>query len=369
MLIWGEFMSAVLEARVDAPQPDRLKAGGDGGNLLAIHLMGLLLTMVTLGIYRFWWRTNVRRYLWSSVSYKGDPFEYTGRGLELFVGFVIVMVLVVAPLMGVYFAGYWLTKSGQFALGLSIMGGIYLVMFALFGAAIYRVMTYRLSRTKWRGIRAALGGSAFKYTGLYMLGLLLQLVTLGLATPFVTVMLYRYILNNVWFGSGRVRFEADWKPLFKYYIVPGILRFAALALLGAAIYLIEKGSPKGGTQDTALILKGAAVMGGGLVVLIVAAIAMFWYRAAVIRTIFAGMEFEGVRFSAPITGGRLCGFVIVNFLLLMITQYIAYPWIQLRILRLAADTIAIHGEPDFARIEQNVALPPRFGEGLGEAFL
>jgi uncharacterized membrane protein YjgN (DUF898 family) len=152
-------MSAVLEARLDAPRPDRIKAGGDGGNLLAIHLMGLLLTMVTLGIYRFWWRTNVRRYLWSSVSYKGDPFEYTGRGLEIFVGFLIVLVLVVAPVMGCYFVGLYLTKHGQEVLGVSIIVGIYLVMFALFGAAIYRVMAYRLSRTKWRGIRAALGRS------------------------------------------------------------------------------------------------------------------------------------------------------------------------------------------------------------------
>ena len=38
-------MSEVPEARLDAPRPDRLEAGGDGGNLLAIHLMGLLLTM------------------------------------------------------------------------------------------------------------------------------------------------------------------------------------------------------------------------------------------------------------------------------------------------------------------------------------
>jgi uncharacterized membrane protein YjgN (DUF898 family) len=196
-----------------------------------------------------------------------------------------------------------------------------------------------------------------------------QIVTLGLAVPFVTVMLYRYILNNVWFGSGRLRFDADWKPLFKYYIIPGLLRFAALAVLGVAFYLISKASPEGGTQDTAMVLKGFAILGGGLVLLMISAIAMYWYWAAVIRALFAGMEFEGVRFSAPVTGGKYAGFMIVNFLLLMVTQYIAYPWVQLRILRFAAGIIEIHGEPDFARISQNTALQPRFGEGLGEAFL
>lgn len=363
-------MSEVLEARIDAPQPDRLKAGGDGGNLLAIHLMGLLLTLVTLGIYRFWWRTNVRRYLWSSLSYKGDPFEYTGRGLELFVGFLIVLVLVVAPLMGVYFLGYYLLKSGDWLVGGTLMGGTYLVMFALFGAAIYRVMTYRLSRTKWRGIRAALGGSAFKYTGLYMLSLLLQALTLGLATPFVTIMVYRYILNNVWFGSGRLTFDADWKPLFKYYVAPGLLRLAALSVLIYGAYLLGQSTPKGGgPQDTTLVVKAFGYIGIGVGILMLSAIAMYWYWAAVIRTIFAGMEFEGVRFAAPVTGGRYAKFMIVNFLLVVFTQYIAYPWVQLRILRFAASNLEIHGEPDFTKISQNTALQPRFGEGLGEAFL
>jgi uncharacterized membrane protein YjgN (DUF898 family) len=362
-------MSEVLEARIDAPQPERLKAGGDGGNLLAIHLMGLLLTLVTLGIYRFWWRTNVRRYLWSSLSYKGDPFEYTGRGLELFVGFLIVLVLVVAPLMGVYFLGYYLLKSGDLLLGGTIMGGTYLVMFALFGAAIYRVMTYRLSRTKWRGIRAALGGSAFKYTGLYMLSLLLQALTLGLATPFVTIMVYRYILNNVWFGSGRLTFDADWKPLFKYYIGPGLVRLAALAVIGVAIYQMTRASGQGDAAEQAAVLNGLGYIGAGLLLLLAAKIAMYWYWAAVIRTLVAGMEFEGVRFSAPVTGGKYAGFMIVNFLLVVFTQYIAYPWVQLRILRFVAGILEIHGEPDFARISQNTALQPRFGEGLGEAFL
>ncbi|MEN3976468.1 YjgN family protein [Emcibacter sp. SYSU 3D8] len=362
-------MSQVLEAPLDAPRHDRLQAGGDGGNLLAIHLMGLLLTIVTLGIYRFWWRTNVRRYLWSSLSYKGDPFEFTGRGLEIFLGFLIVLVLVVAPLMAVYFAGYWMVKSGDMLLGGTIMAATYLVMFALYGAAIYRVMMYRLSRTKWRGIRASLGGSTLRYTGLYILNLVLQIVTLGLATPFTTIMIYRYLLNNVWFGSGRLRFDADWKPLVKYYIGPGILRIVALAIIGFALWQMTLSSGQGDAAERAAVLQGLAVIGIGLLLLLASAIAMYWYWAAVIRTLFAGMEFEGVRFAAPVTGGRYARFMMANFLLVLVTQYIAYPWVQLRILRFVAGVVEIRGEPDFTRISQNTAVRPRFGEGLGEAFL
>ncbi len=362
-------MSLPLEQSAVAELPDRLKAGGDGGNLLALHLMGLLLTMVTLGIYRFWWRTNARRYLWSSLSYKGDPFEYTGKGLELFLGFLIVLFLVVAPLSGLYFFGYWLLKSGETVIGITIMAGIYIGMFALFGAAIYRVMVYRLSRTRWRGIRAALGGSSWRYTGLYLWCLLLQIVTLGFAAPYASIRLNGYMLNNAWFGSGRFAFQADWKPLMKYYVVPGAIQLASFAVMAWGFYVVHKASPEGGTADYGMLWTGFGIVGVGLLILIAGLIGMFWYSAALLRTLAAGTTFEGVRFRAPIGGGRLCRFVIGNALLVIVTQYIAYPWVQLRILRLVAETLEIHGEPDFAAIAQNTSLQPRFGEGLGEAFL
>jgi uncharacterized membrane protein YjgN (DUF898 family) len=362
-------MLSMEEQPATSPVPDRLTIAGDGGNLLAIHLMGLFLTLITLGIYRFWWRTSVRRYLWSAVRYKDEPLEYTGRGLELFVGFLIVLLLVVAPLTGAYFAGLWLIKNGHFVLGGALVVGLYLLLLALLGAAVYRVAMYRLSRTRWRGIRAALGGSSLSYTGRYVALLLLQVVTLGFATPYVAVRLYRYLLNNVWFGSGRLRFEADWKPLFKYYLLPGVILLGAFGLIVVGGVLLGRAAPPDAAPDMRLLAVAMTLYGAGFAVLLLALLAICWYYAALLRLVAAGCEFEGVRFSIDLTGGRLCLFAVGNVLLLAVTWFIAYPWVQLRILRFGASVLAIHGEPDFARISQNTALAPRFGEGLGEAFL
>jgi uncharacterized membrane protein YjgN (DUF898 family) len=52
-----------------------------------------LLTVLTLGIYRFWARTRLRRYIWSAIDAGGDSFEYTGTGLEKFLGFLIALVV------------------------------------------------------------------------------------------------------------------------------------------------------------------------------------------------------------------------------------------------------------------------------------
>ncbi len=59
---------------------------GTRGELMPIVLMNLLLTILTLGIYHFWAKTNIRKYLWDKTRFDGEPFEYTGTGGELFMG-------------------------------------------------------------------------------------------------------------------------------------------------------------------------------------------------------------------------------------------------------------------------------------------
>ena len=62
----------------------------DKPGLLRIALINALLFVVTLSLYRFWAKTNVRRHIWGCVHVNGEPLEYTGRGLELFLGALIV---------------------------------------------------------------------------------------------------------------------------------------------------------------------------------------------------------------------------------------------------------------------------------------
>ena len=66
--------------------------------LAGIILRNLLFNILTLWIYRFRARTNVRRYLWRNMTVQGDALEYTGRGLELFLGFLLIAVTIFLPL-------------------------------------------------------------------------------------------------------------------------------------------------------------------------------------------------------------------------------------------------------------------------------
>ena len=71
--------------------------------LIGLSIVNFLLRIVTLGIYHFWGKTEVRRRIWSAVRLNGEPLEYTGTGKELFLGFLVVLAVVFLPItLGVF---------------------------------------------------------------------------------------------------------------------------------------------------------------------------------------------------------------------------------------------------------------------------
>ena len=101
------------------PHHHHLVYRGGAGPVFRIAAVNSLLSLVTLGIYRFWARTRLRRYFWSHVELDGDPIEYTGTGKQLFLGFLIVMAVLVPLLFGLE---YIATLFPQDALQQSVIG-------------------------------------------------------------------------------------------------------------------------------------------------------------------------------------------------------------------------------------------------------
>src|SRR6266487_1898173 len=94
-------MPAVTNARA-AATPTPVIFAGDNATFRRLVVRGALLELVTFGFYRFWLTTDIRRHLWSHTEIDGDAFEYTGRGKELLIGFLIAMAIL-GPVFIVYF--------------------------------------------------------------------------------------------------------------------------------------------------------------------------------------------------------------------------------------------------------------------------
>src|SRR3954466_10371422 len=94
------FDAPPLEA--PAPPPNGGRFLGDERKFWRLLVRGAALLFVTLGIYRFWLATDVRRFLWSNTEIASDGLEYIGTARELLLGFLIAIALLV-PLNAVFF--------------------------------------------------------------------------------------------------------------------------------------------------------------------------------------------------------------------------------------------------------------------------
>ena len=131
--------------------------------LFRLALVSSFFTVVTLGFYRFWMKTRLRRFYWSAIRPGGQPLEYTGESLEKLLGFLIAVVFL-AFYIGIVnlilvFLSFSLLNNNLWAYTLSFVGVLPVLFYAR-----YRARRYILARTRWRGIRFGMDGGAWGYS-------------------------------------------------------------------------------------------------------------------------------------------------------------------------------------------------------------
>jgi uncharacterized membrane protein YjgN (DUF898 family) len=208
---------------------------GSDGAFRRLVVRGAFLELVTFGFYRFWLTTDIRRHLWTHTEIDGDALEYTGRGKELLLGFLIAMA-VLGPIFLVYFLiGLEAERIKAFS---SLPLYLFLLAFGQFAA--YRARRYRLTRTVWRGLRFWMTGSGWSYAWRSVLWGLLLGPTLGFTYPWRMAALERYKLRHTFYGNLPGRFEATGWELFRrvwWVWLLGLLPFILIvgSFIGSAI--------------------------------------------------------------------------------------------------------------------------------------
>ncbi len=175
-----------------------------------LAIRGGLLELVTVGFYRFWLATDIRRHLWSNTVVGDDVPEYTGTAKELLIGFLFALAIL-TPIYLVYFlVGLEAERLMAYA---SIPLGLFFYFFTQF--AIYRARRYRLTRTVWRGVRFWMTGSGWDYSWRAGLWSLFVMLTLGLALPWRQAALERFKMRHTSYGDLPGRFDGKGWEFFK----------------------------------------------------------------------------------------------------------------------------------------------------------
>ncbi len=194
----------------DAHRAARVSVDPAARGLAGLALRGILLMTVTLGLYRFWYVTRLRRYFWAHTRIGSYPLEFTGQPADLIAGFFMAVVI----LLPLYLSLFVISLGLPYGVLAANLVAISMLWF-LSQFALYRARNYRLSRTLWRGLRFRQGGSGVVYALLSMIWFSIGVITLGALWPMRRRALQTYRMRHTFYGNQKADFSAALAPLYR----------------------------------------------------------------------------------------------------------------------------------------------------------
>lgn len=286
------------------PRSGEVTFRDDRGLLNGVVVLHGLISVLTLGLWRFWQTTEQRQVVWSHTELDGEPLEYLGRGVELLLGALIAMVFLGAMLataqLSMTFLGLaamptlpGLGGAPAEMLPLALAAGLGLP--PLFQYALFRARRYRLSRTRWRGLRFGMEGSGLSLVGLWLLWLPAVVLSAGLAFPFWRWARERHLTRRTLWGRERFGFEGSGLGLFLHWLPLWTLAVGA----GAALALPAGRAALSDVAGGLGVAEGAAATVAAAIAATVAAalLGTLWlgYRAAETRLFWRARRLLGAR--------------------------------------------------------------------------
>jgi uncharacterized membrane protein YjgN (DUF898 family) len=373
-----------MDQMTTAPlSPERTQAQaaftGDRGSFLSLIARGAGLELMTVGFYRFWLTTDIRRHLWSHTVVDGDGAEYTGRGKELLIGFLIAMAILVPVYLAYFIVGLEAERLQAFA---SVPLVIFFYVFTQF--AIYRARRYRMTRTVWRGVRFWMTGSGWNYALRASLWSLAVVLTLGIALPWRDAALERYKMQNTHYGDLQGSFAGRGWDFFKrgwwlWLLTPFALYvFIAAPFVYAAFKAVQmrwwlSGLRLGGISLESNLRKGQLIglywKTIGWVLLLLAVLAVYLAVAVVIVATMTAQPIDDTLFS------NIDLLTSIPFIALAVVGYLVWAMMLNVVIRLylvrdlwqrAVSSVTVHGIEAAANVAAKGELANAIGEGFAD---
>jgi uncharacterized membrane protein YjgN (DUF898 family) len=145
----------------------------------------------------------------------------------------------------------------------------------------------------------------------FLKGLGLSLVTLGIYAPWFYCNLRRYFITHSHYGTEPFDFHGTGRMLAKPFFLGLLLTIITLGIYG------------------------------------------FWWNATLFRFVWGNTSIQGKGFISTVTGGQILKTSIKSFLLIIFTFGIGFPWAMIWIKRMYIGSLGLDEGLDFARIKSD----------------
>ena len=354
-------MSSTIAAATPAAATTReipFEFRGSGSEYFRIWIVNLLLTIVTIGIYSAWAKVRRLRYFYGSTLLDDNSFEYHGQPLAILKGRLIAFgaYLVLAIVT------QFLPLAGLAFFPLVVFGVPWIIM---------RSRLFQMRMSSYRGLRFNFHGTYGDALGAYIGWAILAAITLYILMPMWLWKRIRYLLGNAAYGNERFTFTTSTGVFFRFFfIAAGMFAVLGLVFLGLMAALLGKlGAAAGDPQQLLMAL----FSGGGLLVLlalVVLAIGIAgYYQKSLNNAAFGGLELGPHRVQSRLQSWPLVGIYVSNFVLIVLTLGLFYPWAKVRQYRYQITNMSLLAHGDLDQFTASAAEgTDAIGEEIGDFF-
>jgi uncharacterized membrane protein YjgN (DUF898 family) len=374
-----------------------IEFNGSGGEFFKIWIVNLILSILTLGIYSAWAKVRTNRYFYGNTRLGHSGFEYHATPMGILKGRLIAVALL---LIYVFVGNISPIANAVFTLAL----------FLAMPWIIWRGVKFNARMSSYRNVRFAFDGplkDLYRYlllipllpvlaaggigVGMWLIsgsidkgfiGFLIMIAVLGfyLLIPYIQKAMTAYTINHYRYGQGEMSAKLSLGKYYKTYLA--LFGWMLVVLFAVSVFIGIVMSFTGismeviqGMSNGEMPFSLAGMIGVGVTLLYLGVILIgFWFKAyirAKLRNhVFSQIKLDKVlQLQSNMTVGKLFGFYVVNFLLIIFTLGLAYPWVKVRIARFTANATQAHINGSIDQyVTQQQDKQSALGEEMGEAF-
>jgi uncharacterized membrane protein YjgN (DUF898 family) len=309
---------------------------GRGGEYFVIWIVNIALTLATLGIYSAWAKVRTLRWFYGHTLLDNQAFSYLASPMQILKGRLIALAALAA-----YYA------TSYFAPPLAI--GLLIAFFLALPWIVVSSLRFHARMSAYRGLRFDFTGSVGEAVRIYIGLQLLILPTLGLILPYIAYRQVRFIAENTVYGQTAASYRGTAKPFWGVYLLAFALMLLPLAAVGYGFYQASQMQAAGLPKEMIGAAVGATIGGGLIFFYLMLPIVSAMIMARTANLFYNPATLGPVGFDSSQRARDLIWIYLSNLVLIALTVGLFIPWAKVRLARYRAERLTVTGPADLGQ--------------------
>jgi len=361
---------------------------GTGLEYFKIWIVNLILSILTLGIYSAWATVRTKRYMYGNTLLEGSSFEYHASPITILKGRLIAIALLIIysvvtqiypesiaiflPIL-IIITPWVIWRSIKFNAKISSFRNVYFGFEGTLGKSylyfmvIPLILPFLLLPLVGSSILTIFSGN---FEESFIIMLVVGYLAFILLIPFVKKITMDYYINNYRYGQGEFSTTLLTSRFYKIYGLFVLVVIGVVVLTSIIIGIFIGGIDAVFAQEMPAEVIPLVIF----IVYFLLFIIMFWskaYLATWVRNyVYANTLLDNeIQLGSNLKVMPLFWIYLGNFLLVLFTLGLAYPWAVVRVTKYMAETIGITNTEHLDQfISQQQERQSALGDEMGDAF-